>query len=297
MDFPTTCTTRCRFSFNGMEKDDEIKGVGNHLSFGDYGYVTRTGRRWNLDPLSKKYPDESPYLFSGNSPISLADQDGKEKTYYLTIITKTGTTELNVVEKYIVIKQTTTTRESIGYGGVTLFTSPQITNTKTFDIAQRITYNKVTGEIIFGEEYPTTERSNNAMVRGIEDNVREIGNNLDQAFNGGGGIVFTSEIGQGKETRKGYNADSQSENIDLLTAVLDAANSAATSEQDIVFLKRFIEAIPIVKDVYETGKDALTQGTGGSDVDSCIKCGEKGLKGTIDHGYGVVPAQGELDKK
>lgn len=36
-----------RFGFNGWEKDDEIKGSGNHLSFGDYGYDPRTGRRWS----------------------------------------------------------------------------------------------------------------------------------------------------------------------------------------------------------------------------------------------------------
>src|SRR6218665_3353843 len=39
-----------RFGFGAHEKDDEVKGFGNHLSFGDYGYDTRLGRRWQLDP-------------------------------------------------------------------------------------------------------------------------------------------------------------------------------------------------------------------------------------------------------
>lgn len=45
-----------RYGFNGHEKDDEIKGSGNHLSFGDYGYDPRTGRRWNVEPKIGKYP-------------------------------------------------------------------------------------------------------------------------------------------------------------------------------------------------------------------------------------------------
>jgi RHS repeat-associated protein len=265
-----------RYGFNGHEKDDEVKGSGNHLSFGDYGYDPRTGRRWNVDPMSKKYPDESPYIFSGNSPISITDQDGKEKTYYLIRIAKDGTTtQLKVVEKYTVIQQTTYTRESIGVGGVTLFTSPQISNTKTFDVAQHITLDERTGKIIVGKEYTTTERSNSAIVRGIQDNAREAGNYLDEATNGGGGIVFTSEIGQGQETRKGYNADAQSENIDLLTAVLGAASSAATSKQAVGFLETFkqgVDAITIGKDVYDNTKGSSQSPTGTKKV-TCGACG------------------------
>jgi len=40
-----------RFGFGGHEKDDEVKGSGNHLSFGDMGYDPRIGRRWRPDPL------------------------------------------------------------------------------------------------------------------------------------------------------------------------------------------------------------------------------------------------------
>ncbi len=251
--------------------------------------------------MSKKYPDESPYIFSGNSPISITDHDGKEKTYYLTRIAEDGTTtQLKVVEKYTVQQQTTYTRESIGVGGVTFYTSPQISNTKTFDVAQHITLDERTGKVTIGKEYTTTERSNSAIVRGIEDNAMELGNYLDEATNGGGGIVFTSETGQGQETRTGYNADAQSENIDLLTAVLGAASSAATSKQAVGFLETFkqgVDAITIGNDVYDAGKDVLKQGAKGTGVDSCTMCGEIGPKGTIDHGFPVVPAKGKVDKK
>ena len=39
------------YGFNGYEKDNEIKGAGNHYSFSDYGLDPRTGRRWNMDPI------------------------------------------------------------------------------------------------------------------------------------------------------------------------------------------------------------------------------------------------------
>jgi hypothetical protein len=34
-----------RYGFQVQEMDNEIVGSGNHLSFGDYGYSPRLGRR------------------------------------------------------------------------------------------------------------------------------------------------------------------------------------------------------------------------------------------------------------
>jgi hypothetical protein len=64
-----------RFGFGGHEKDDEIKGSGNHLSFGDYGYDTRLGRRWQLDP--EPIIGISGYSAFNDNPILHADPDGK----------------------------------------------------------------------------------------------------------------------------------------------------------------------------------------------------------------------------
>lgn len=71
-------TSQYRYGFNGHEKDDEVKDYGNHLSFGDYGYDTRIGRRWNIEPLIKKYPSNSSYLVFGNNPVLFADPDGMD---------------------------------------------------------------------------------------------------------------------------------------------------------------------------------------------------------------------------
>lgn len=68
---------RYRFGFNGYEKDDEIKGRGNHISFGDYGYDPRIGRRWRGDPLAREFPSIGQYTAFANSPIYLKDLEGK----------------------------------------------------------------------------------------------------------------------------------------------------------------------------------------------------------------------------
>jgi RHS repeat-associated protein len=64
-----------RFGMNGQEKDDEVKGDGNHLAFGDYGYDTRLGRRWNIDPVEQ--PDISGYAVFNNNPNFFTDPDGE----------------------------------------------------------------------------------------------------------------------------------------------------------------------------------------------------------------------------
>jgi RHS repeat-associated protein len=64
-----------RWGFQGHEQDNEIKGTGNHLSFGNYGYDTRLGRRWNLDPVDQI--GISNYAVFGNNPIMLIDKNSK----------------------------------------------------------------------------------------------------------------------------------------------------------------------------------------------------------------------------
>ena len=69
---------RYRFGFNGKEKDNELKGVGNSLDFGARIYDSRVGRWLSLDPLATKYPSISPYAFVANSPLRFIDYNGKE---------------------------------------------------------------------------------------------------------------------------------------------------------------------------------------------------------------------------
>lgn len=64
-----------RYGFNGKENDNET-------GWQDYGmriYDRRGGRFLSVDPMAKKFPEESPYGFAGNSPISYVDYNGMFK--------------------------------------------------------------------------------------------------------------------------------------------------------------------------------------------------------------------------
>ena len=80
-----------RIGFNGMEKDDEIKGEGNQVSWGNYGYDTRVVVRWSIDKYASKYTWQSPYSILGNNPILNKEKDGKDYTPYVNHDTKTIT--------------------------------------------------------------------------------------------------------------------------------------------------------------------------------------------------------------
>jgi len=67
-----------RFGFNGKEKDNEWAGVGNSEDYGFRMLDTRTGRFRSVDPLTKDYPELTPYQFASNTPIRASDLDGKE---------------------------------------------------------------------------------------------------------------------------------------------------------------------------------------------------------------------------
>ncbi len=67
-----------RYGFNGMEKDDEVKGSGNSYDFGARMLDPRLGRWLSIDPLFKNYPHYSSYSVAANSPLIAKDPNGKE---------------------------------------------------------------------------------------------------------------------------------------------------------------------------------------------------------------------------
>jgi RHS repeat-associated protein len=77
-----------RYGFNGMEKDDEVKGSGNSYDFGARIYDPRVGRFLSLDPHQKKYTDLSPYIYAELNPIAKVDVDGKYALFVHFRITK-----------------------------------------------------------------------------------------------------------------------------------------------------------------------------------------------------------------
>ena len=69
-----------RYGFNGKEND---KDAGEGIQ--DYGmriYSERLGRFLSVDPITKNYPELTPYQFASNRPIEGKDFDGLEFCRY-----------------------------------------------------------------------------------------------------------------------------------------------------------------------------------------------------------------------
>ena len=79
-----------RFGFNGQEKDNEVKGVGNSLDFKFRVYDSRLGKFLSMDPLTKSYPYYTPYQFGGNKPIRFIDIEGLEEFDLQSLNMSTG---------------------------------------------------------------------------------------------------------------------------------------------------------------------------------------------------------------
>ena len=71
---------RYRYGFNGKENDNEVKGVGNQQDYGMRIYDPRLGKFLSVDPITKQYPELTPYQFASNRPIDGIDRDGLEYT-------------------------------------------------------------------------------------------------------------------------------------------------------------------------------------------------------------------------
>ena len=65
-----------RYGFQGQEKDDEIKGIGNSINYKFRMHNPRVGRFFAVVPEVKKYSFQSPYAFANNNPVRLVDVDG-----------------------------------------------------------------------------------------------------------------------------------------------------------------------------------------------------------------------------
>jgi RHS repeat-associated protein len=63
-----------------MEKDDELKGIGNSYDFGARMLDPRVGRWFSTDPKQKA--SQTYYSFGANNPIIFIDPDGQDDYYF-----------------------------------------------------------------------------------------------------------------------------------------------------------------------------------------------------------------------
>ncbi len=94
-----------RYGFNGMEKDDEVKGEGNSYTTLYRQYDARIGKWMSLDPEMTQLPWQSPFASMSNNPVLRIDPLGNLDTKYVTedeeVITDTkdGSDDVIVVPK------------------------------------------------------------------------------------------------------------------------------------------------------------------------------------------------------
>jgi len=66
-----------RYGFNGMEKDDEVKGSGNSYDFGARMYDPRIAIWLKVDPRAADLPGYSPYSYAAGNPVLYIDPNGE----------------------------------------------------------------------------------------------------------------------------------------------------------------------------------------------------------------------------
>ncbi|NML21270.1 hypothetical protein HHL16_10325 [Pseudoflavitalea sp. G-6-1-2] len=74
-----------RYGFNGKENDDDVKGEGVQQDYGMRIYDVRVGKFLSVDPITKSYPELTPYQFASNTPIQATDLDGLEAATHIAM--------------------------------------------------------------------------------------------------------------------------------------------------------------------------------------------------------------------
>ena len=65
-----------KFGFNGEYKNDDVEGGGVQYDYGFRIYDARIAKFLSVDPLTKSYPELTPYQFASNTPIQAIDLEG-----------------------------------------------------------------------------------------------------------------------------------------------------------------------------------------------------------------------------
>lgn len=110
---------RYRYNFNGKESDPEAVGTAGGIQ--DYGmriYNPSLGKFLSVDPLTKDYPELTPYQFASNMPINSIDLDGEESKIVIWKIENGKATIISTTSWWSVFKKTAGYR---GHGTINVF--------------------------------------------------------------------------------------------------------------------------------------------------------------------------------
>jgi RHS repeat-associated protein len=110
-----------RFGFQGQLKDNEWTGTeGSHLAFKYRVHDARIGRFLSIDPLTAKYPHNSPYAFSENRVIDAVELEGLEKfiitgSYYYGEDYRPELTLVDIYSDFLVVDNTDPSGQPVEY--------------------------------------------------------------------------------------------------------------------------------------------------------------------------------------
>ena len=96
-----------RYSFQGQEHDDEVKGEGNSVNYKYRMHDPRVGRFFVIDPLFKDYPWNSTYAFSENRVLDGREIEGLEWNKS-TYVNSDGKTVISITVKMNASNETST---------------------------------------------------------------------------------------------------------------------------------------------------------------------------------------------
>ena len=209
-----------RYGFNGMEKDDEMKGAGNHYTSHFRQYDPRTGRWFSLDDLKEKYPYSSPYVAFMDNPIFFIDSNG-DRVYHFSKTTNSNkvavihVTKSDINEKGLVDKWDGKALEDMGWDYIFV---DDLTDAETF-----IKENYKEGQI---DHLAIRTHGSGQIQTTCEDGeCKSVDHGVLFLMNEGGTAMKTSaEEIEGKEG----SIEGESEQISALEGVLKYASDNVT---------------------------------------------------------------------
>jgi RHS repeat-associated protein len=241
------------YGFNGMEKDDDVKGDGNSLDFGARIYDSRLGRWLSVDPLANSFPFESHYNFVSQNPIIYIDIEGNSKyVIFIEIDERTGEeTKLRVLKDNKVLEKVRDNQQG------------EVLNYAYYDI------NEVHKTVIDKNGNKTTEvyeergqlRARTTLPATWYANLIKEETEGEKEFDKGNtqiewwGIRWTTSGGgssaQGNSIETGRKFE-RSENIDMLLSVLGLTKTTASIDKGPVTISNVLK---MLKSIWDAGKD------------------------------------------
>ena len=204
-----------RYGFNGKENDNEVKGDGNLQDFNNRIYDSRISKWLSLDPLQKKYPGESNYIFTTDNPIYYLDIDGRDKIITHIYVNERG----QVIKKFDVIASDKLVKVSAKVVSSPIDSHDYVSGYEWHDVNQTVVHMMRNGiEVARDVSLETLGKIRTTTYFGNEGWAKFKANNY--SVNWEGGIIFYSKSGGGEESKK-TKSSVYMEDIDALLSLID----------------------------------------------------------------------------